>query len=109
MIIKLLPEVLDYFNELSSTLYEKNYFGFEENALEYVDDLLNEIEATLHVRQKRNAPPYFNKYGRDMYYSSFLKNKNTEWYVFFNVYQKQGETIYLVRFISNNHVSAQHF
>lgn len=37
MRIIFLPEVLDYFNELSIILYEKDYFGFEEYAL---DDLL---------------------------------------------------------------------
>lgn len=29
-------------------------------------------------------------------------------YGFFNVYDVGGETVYLVRYISNNHVIAQH-
>ena len=41
-----------------------------------------------------------------MQYASFRKNKGTQWYVFFNTYRKDGEIIYLIRYISNNHVIA---
>ena len=108
MKVLFLPEIREYLKELSYLLYEKHYFSFLDSAENYMEELIFNVETTLHVRQKRNAPPHFNKYGKDMYYSSFRKNKNTEWYVFFNVYQEQGETIYLVRFISNNHVSVQY-
>lgn len=47
-------------------------------------------------------------YGKDLYYATFKKNKHTQWYVFFNVYEKKEETIYLVRYISNNHVISQY-
>ena len=43
MRIIFLPEVLEYFNELTTILYEKEYFGFKESAFQYVDDLLTEI------------------------------------------------------------------
>lgn len=43
-----------------------------------------------------------------MLYASFTKNKRTTWYVFFNEYEVAGETVYLVRYISNNHVIAHH-
>jgi len=33
------PEVIDYLEELISILYEKEYFGYEEFAISYVDDL----------------------------------------------------------------------
>ena len=42
-----------------------------------------------------------------MQYASFRKNKETQWYVFFNTYRQDGEIIYLIRYISNNHVIAQ--
>jgi len=106
MRVIILPEALDYFNELSTILYEKNYFGFEETALKYVDDLMNDIKTTLPNRPKRPAPPYFDRYGKKMFYVVFRKNKATQWYVFFNIYKIKGEFIYLVRYISNNHVIA---
>ena len=108
MRIIFLPEALDYFNELSTILYEKNYFGFEETALKYVDDLMDDIKITLPKRPKRPAPSYFDRYGKKMFYAIFRKNKATQWYVFFNIYKTKKELIYLVRYISNNHVVAQY-
>lgn len=108
MKIVFLPEALAYFNELSTILYKKNYFGFEDKALKYVDDLLENIKNTLHSRVKKPAPPYFDKFGKNMLYSIFRKNKTTEWYVFFNVYQKDEEITLVIRYISNNHEIAQY-
>lgn len=108
MKIQFLPEALEYFNELSTILYEKDYFGFEESAIEYVDSLLEDIKSTLPQRLKKPAPAYFDRYGKKMLYSTFRKNKATQWYVFFNVYQKDEEIIFLIRYISNNHMIAQY-
>lgn len=108
MSVEFLPEALEYFNELSTILFEEEYFGFEESALSYVDDLVDDIERSLHTKIKKKAPPYFNRYGRNMQYAAFRKNKATEWYVFFTKYKYNGEVIYLVRYISNNHVIAKY-
>ena len=107
MRIIFLPEVLEYFNELTTILYEKEYFGFEESALRYVEDLLNEIQTTISSKQKKVAPLYFEQYGTDMSYITIRKNKNTQWYVFFITYKHKNEIVYLIRHISNNHVAAQ--
>jgi len=42
-----------------------------------------------------------------MFYAVFKKNKRTQWYVFFNVYEADGQVVYLVRYMGNNHVIAQ--
>ena len=47
MRIVFLPEVIDYFNELVTILYEKQYFSFEEYAYDYVESLLDDIKETL--------------------------------------------------------------
>lgn len=107
MKIVALPEVRTYLRELSYILYEKGYFGFEDKAQKYVEDLFSDIRMNLPTKLKKPAPPYFNKYGRNMQYASFRKNKETQWYVFFNTYRQDGEIIYLIRYISNNHVIAQ--
>ena len=102
-----LPEVRQYLKEVAQVLYRKDYFGFEGSAVKYVEDLFNDIKTTLPARQKKVAPPCFNRYGSRMYYSIFKKNKYTKWYVFFSVYRTvDGELIYLVRYISNNHLIA---
>ena len=101
-------DIKEYLNNLVTILYEKEYFGFEEQAIEYVDDLLDDIITTLPIHQKKPAPKHFNKYGKGMYYAVFKKNKHTHWYVFFRIYRKNGELIYQIRYISNNHVIAQY-
>ena len=104
-----LPEVRLYLKEIAQTLYQEDYFGFEETAIKYVEDLFNDIKTTLPARHKMLAPPYFERYGNRMYYSIFRKNKTTQWYVFFTIYKdKEDEIVYLVRYISNNHVIAQY-
>lgn len=103
-----LPEVREYLMELINILYEKEYFGFEENAQKYVEELFLDIKTNLPLKLKKPAPPYFDRYGKKMLYSTFRKNKATQWYVFFNVYQKDGEMTFIIRYISNNHVTAQY-
>lgn len=106
--IVFLPETLEYFNELSTLLYEQNYFGFKENDEKYVDDLIADIRTDLPVKLHKPAPPYFDRYGRHMLYAAFRKNKGTQWYVFFNLYRRDEEIIYLIRYINNNHFIAQY-
>jgi hypothetical protein len=108
MRIIFLPETLDYFNELTTILYEKEYFGFEESALLYVDSLIDDIKKSLHTKVKKKAPSFFDKYGKEMQYATFRKSKNTQWFVFFTIYESSGELVYLVRYISNNHVVSHH-
>jgi hypothetical protein len=102
------PEVEAYLFELTEILYQKEYFGFKESAVRYVTDLIFEIRDRLPTSVKRIAPEHFSKYGKKLHYVSFRKNKDTQWYVFFNLYEDKGEFIYLIRYISNNHVIAQY-
>lgn len=59
-----LPEIREYFKELIHILHEKEYFGFEENAIEYVESLFEDIKTTLPQRSKKQAPAYFSRYGK---------------------------------------------
>ncbi len=101
-------EVKQYLNDLITILHKKEYFGYEESAHRYVDELLDEILTTLPVRLHKPAPAYFNKYGKSLFYAAFRKNKQTTWYVFFTKYQHNGDTVFLVRYIANNHSVAQY-
>ena len=107
MKVMFLPEVIDYFLNLADVLFDKGYFGFSENAIKYAKELFVEIEKQLPCKTKRKAPKYFNKYGKSLYYAFFKRGKNTTWYVFFNVFRKDGEIVYFVRYVSNNHLIAQ--
>ena len=108
MNVMFLPEVIDYFLDMADVLYDKGYFGFEENAIKYATELFEEIEKDLPFKQKKKAPEYFNKYGKDLYYAIFKRNKNTSWYAFFNLFRKNGEIVYFVRYVNNNHIIARY-
>jgi hypothetical protein len=108
MKVVILPEVIDGFLELSFVLYEKGYFGFEDAAIQYAVELFEDIKNNLPSKHRRVAPKYFEKIGKGMFYAFFRRSKNTSWYVFFNIYQTNGETVYFVRYVSNNHVIAQY-
>ena len=41
-------------------------------------------------------------------YFEDLVNKSTTWYAFFTAYWENGKTIYLVRYVANNHTIAQY-
>jgi hypothetical protein len=102
------PEVQGYLDNLVLTLYRKEYFGFEEQAVDYVHNLLDDIKADLPKRQHKLASSYFEKYGKGVQYASFRKNKQTEWYAFFTTHEVENEKIYLVRYVANNHTVAQY-
>ncbi len=103
-----LEKVLEYLEDLAVTLYEKGYFGLENTASKYVVELHDDIVMNLPVKLHRPAPSYFDQYGENMEYAVFNKNKHTQWYVFFRVYQIDGKIIYQVRYIANNHTAAQY-
>ena len=108
MNVEFLPETLDCLEELVTKLYQMGYFSWLDTSQQYVDDLYNDIKTNLPIKSHKPAPPYFDRYGAGMYYASFRVNRNTTWYAFFNKYLVDGEIVYLVRYISNNHMIAQY-
>jgi len=71
MQVILLPEVLDYLENLSEILYEKGYFSFEETSLKYVVGLYDDIVSHLPIKPHKPAPKQFDKYGKGMKYAAF--------------------------------------
>ena len=108
MNVIILPKVLEYLDTIVFILFEKEYFGFLDTSIRYVEELIDDIKINLPIKSYKPAPAYFDKYGKGMYYASFRKNKHTQWYVFFRVYKKEKKVIYQVRYIANNHTVAQH-
>jgi len=103
------PEVQEYLDRLIPVLYEKGYFGFVDAAIKYVDDLIDDIQSNLHEKRHKRPPDRYKKYGKDIHYAAFTKNKRTTWYAFFTKYQNENnEIIYLIRYIGNNHTYAQY-
>ena len=108
MKVLFLPEVSQQFIDLVGILYDTGYMSFLDQALAYSESLFREIQSSLPLKVHRKAPSWFNRFGKAMDYAVFPKNDHTTWYVFFNVYEIGGESVYLVRYMSNNHVIAQH-
>jgi len=108
MKVLIIPEVRQYFYELQYVLYEKDYFSYYEDAERYVEELIEDIKKNLPVKRSKPAPGRFDQFGENMEFAAFKKNKHTTWYVFFDVYKEEGEIIYLVRHIENNHTAAQY-
>ena len=108
MIVLFSPEIQEYFYKLENILYEKGYFSHEYKAFEYVDALIFEIKNNLPEQKHRLAPPYYDKYGKGLYYAVFKKNRNTHYYAFFSKYIDNGNTVFLVCYIGNNHTDAQY-
>lgn len=71
-----------YLNELIDILYEKEYFGFKATAYDYVGWIIDSIEKDIAKMPYKVAPPYFSRYGKNLYYSVFKRNNETQWYVF---------------------------
>lgn len=92
-------ETVIYLSDLIEVLYNDYYFSFKEDAKEYVEKLVRDIELSIDTSVKKKAPEYFLKYGNDLYYISCRKSKHTQWYIFFHI--KDG--VYYVEYIGNNH------
>lgn len=105
-----LPEVRSYFAELMQILFDKGYFSFESDAIEYVTDLFADIEQNLPTKSKKPAPAHFQKYGKNLFYATFRKNRHTQWYVFFTIHTDafSDAKTFLIRYVSNNHMVAQY-
>jgi len=108
MSVLFVPKVQEYLYELENILYEKEYYSFEESALKYVDELIYDITTNLSNKLHKPAPKYYDQYGEELYYATFKKNRQTNWYAFFSKYVENGETIYIVCYMGNNHTEAHH-
>ncbi|NDW10666.1 hypothetical protein [Dysgonomonas sp. 520] len=98
------PEAEEFLYQLVEMLYHKEYFGFYEDAVEYVATLIADINTSLPNKLKKSASKHFSKYGKNLVYTMFKKNDNTQWYVFFNY----EDDVYYIRYIGNNHTCAQY-
>ena len=96
------------YKDLITILHKKGYFGFEYYAINYVNELIEEITSNLPTSISRAAPKHFEIYGDNLRYTGFKRNRNTTWYVFFETYEENEEITYLICHVENNHTCAQY-
>lgn len=90
--------VRTYLIELIAILYEKEYFGFEESAHQYVEQIRQSIRTDLPQEiNHRTVPKELKHYGK--YYIKIKGSNRTTWYVFFD----KMDSRYFVEYITNNH------
>jgi hypothetical protein len=98
------PAVVEYLNALGKQLFDDGYFGYHENAIQYIQRMVDYISSRIHLHAATPAPEYFEKYGSHLRYITFHSTKRTTWYIFF---QRLDNRV-LIRYITNNHVEGQY-
>ncbi len=92
--IVILPELESKLFDLVFILYDKEYFGFVESALAYVDKIVDFMYTIPIIRHKKTKN---NKYGT--FYCSYKSNPSTTWFISFDF----EDDTYLIKNITNNH------
>ena len=96
--IEILPEVIDYLNQLVQELFYKEYFGFEDTAQFYVQNIYDFIENDLINFPYKSTPKKLKKCGSN--YVFYRPNNRTTWYIFF----EKSSNRYLITHLINKHV-----
>lgn len=98
-------DVLLFLDGLFDILIDEGYFSFYETSALYIEDLVAFVGKSIHTAPHKVAPAYFSRYGRNLYYILYNRNKHTTWYIFF----EKTSLHYYIRHITNNHVAGKYF
>ncbi len=98
VVVSYTEEVQLFFDELIAQLFYKDYFIYEENAIEYVQKLVQYIDNSIENLPHKKVPKTLSKYGD--FYIFYKSNQRTTWYVFFS----KKNSNYLIKHITNNHI-----
>ncbi|MBB1192820.1 hypothetical protein DNC80_03960 [Flavobacterium sp. SOK18b] len=90
-------EILLYFDELISILFDQEYFSYEKNAILYVDKIVDFIILEINSFPHKSTPQKLRHLGSN--YIFYKANNRTTWYIFF----ERQDSIFLITGISNNH------
>jgi hypothetical protein len=78
-------------------LHSDKYFNYKENAYTYVDEMVDNIKASLEINNHKITSPDLHHYGE--YYIFYKPNQRTTWYILFDIV----DDTYLITYIFNNH------
>lgn len=90
-------DFVDNLDNLVHTLYRENYFGFINDAQDYVMRIYDFIDSQIHLPISKRTPSEYHKFGSD--FIKYTANKNTSWYIFFDKHQNT----FFVNHLINNH------
>ena len=95
--VRFLPEVEDYLENLVEILYQREYFGYEESSYDYVLALANYIVEFIAIANPMTVPIELESKGD--FYIVYNSSKRTSWYILF----EREDSHYLITYITNNH------
>lgn len=90
-------DVKFFLNELIDILFENEFFGFKNDAKNYVLEIITYINNHNFKTGVRESPVVLRRFGQK--FIKYKANPQTTWYIFFD--HKDGK--YLVNHILNNH------
>ncbi|MDQ1095522.1 MULTISPECIES: hypothetical protein [Chryseobacterium] len=96
-------DVLDYLAELSYVLFKNGYFDYFENALNYVDDIYNDIFRYIYIAKRIKVHAKHRDFGD--FYFVIKTNRRTAWHIYFI----EKDKIYYITKILNNHLETARF
>ena len=85
------------FEELVFILFQKKYFSYQSNAIDYVDKIYDFVSKDIHTFPHKKTPQRLLYLGKN--YIFYKSNRRTTWYVFF----EKSANNYLITGILNNH------
>ena len=88
------PFVVNKLESLILVLFENEYFGFMESAMDYVDNIYDFILSIPSQKKKRTKKTKFGNW-----YCSYKANSKTTYFITFD-YEND---VYLIKNITNNH------
>jgi len=98
VVVSYTESVQTFFDELIVQLFNKEYFSYQENAIQYVQKLAFYKEVNIANLPPRKTPKSLSKYGD--FYIFYKSNTRTTCYIFFS----KKNSNYLIKHISNNHI-----
>ena len=96
-------EVVEYLVDLSYLLFKNGYFDYFENALQYDDDIYDEIFNTIYIAKHIEVHINHKHFGD--FYFVIKGNRRTAWHVYFI----EKNNVYYISKILNNHLPTAKF
>ncbi len=85
-----------YLNDLTFTLFKKDYFSYFENSVIYKDKIIQFIEESIQTFPPKKTPKELKNFSPN--YIFYKSNQRTTWFIFF----EQLDNNYLITNIINS-------
>lgn len=103
VIVGYTTSVQEYFDNLIIALFKKDYFGYQENAINYVEKLVFYINDNIHKLPHKKVPIELLNYGN--LYIFYKSNSRTTWFFF----TKKDNSYLIKHVINNNNILVKEF